>query len=473
MEEKSRSEKLWGGRFSEATDQLVEDFTVSVQFDSRLWREDIEGSKAHAAMLARQGIISEEDRRAIFEGLDEIAREIEEGRFQWRKELEDVHMNIEHALTQRIGEAGKRLHTARSRNDQVATDIRLHLKRAATRLDGLLFRLQSSFVRQAEENGEIIMPGYTHLQRAQPVLWGHHMLAYFEMFKRDRQRLWSCLSRIDSCPLGSAALAGTGFPIDRRATAQALGFSQVAPNSMDAVSDRDFAMEFAAVGAIIMVHLSRLAEEVILWTTTEFGFVELPDRFCTGSSIMPQKKNPDVMELIRGKSARVIGDLVSLLTLLKGLPLTYNRDLQEDKEPLFDCIDTVTASVEIAAALVGEMAPRREVIEGGLRGGFLTATDLADYLVRKGVPFREAHSIVGRAVAEASRKGKELYELTLDELRTFSDLIEEDVYDLLSHRGSVSSRRSEGGTGYEPFRASLEAAKTWLKEHGEGGVRCE
>ncbi len=462
-------QKLWGGRFSEATDALVEEYTASVQFDSRLWREDIQGSRAHAAMLARQGIISQEDLEAIFQGLDEIAREIEEGRFQWRKELEDVHMNIEAALTQKIGEAGKRLHTARSRNDQVATDIRLHLKGAGVRLDGLLARLQAAFLEQAEAHGEIIMPGYTHLQRAQPVLWGHHMLAYFEMFKRDRERLWDCLRRVDRCPLGSAALAGTGFPIDRRATARDLGFGEVTANSMDGVSDRDFAMEFAAVGAITMVHLSRLAEEVILWATTEFGFVELPDRFCTGSSIMPQKKNPDVMELMRGKSALVIGDLVTLLTLMKGLPLTYNRDLQEDKEPLFDVIDTVSASVEVAAAVVRGMRPVRERLEGGLKGGFLTATDLADYLVRKGVPFREAHSLVGRAVAHAAREGKELWELTLEELRGFSTLIQGDVYDLLSPQGSVASRRSEGGTGYEPFRRALEEARGWLRRHAPVG----
>ncbi len=462
MNDKGQQKKLWGGRFGEATDALVEAYTVSVHFDRRLWREDIEGSKAHAAMLANQGIISKEDRDAIIKGLDEIAKEIEEGRFQWRNDLEDVHMNIEHALTAKIGEAGKRLHTARSRNDQVATDTRLYLRHEARRLDGLLESLQESFLKQAEQHGEIIMPGYTHLQRAQPVLWGHHMLAYFEMFKRDRERLWDCYRRINISPLGSAALAGTGFPIDREATAKALGFDSVAANSMDAVSDRDYLIEFASLAAIIMVHLSRLAEEIILWSTTEFSFVTLPDRFCTGSSIMPQKKNPDVMELMRGKTGRVIGGLVSLLTLVKGLPLAYNRDLQEDKEAIFDIIDTVSASVEIAAAIVRGMIPEKERIQGSLKGGFLTATDLADYLVRKGLPFREAHEIVGKTVAYAAGQHKELYEMSLDELQRFSPLIEEDVFEVLSHAGSVASRRSKGGTGYEPFREALAASRQWL-----------
>lgn len=467
MDKERQKQKLWGGRFEEATDSLVERYTVSVHFDSRLWREDIEGSKAHASMLARQGIISKEDRDAIIKGLDEIATEIEEGRFEWRPELEDVHMNIEQALTERIGEAGKRLHTARSRNDQVATDTRLYLRRELERLDSLLSGLQGAFLYQAEEYGEIIMPGYTHLQRAQPVLWGHHMLAYFEMFKRDRQRLWDCKKRMNVSPLGSAALAGTGFPIDREYTARALGFDGITANSMDAVADRDYIMEFSSVAAIIMVHLSRLAEEVILWSTTEFDFVSLPDRFCTGSSIMPQKKNPDVMELMRGKTSRVIGGMVALLTLVKGLPLAYNRDLQEDKEALFDIVDTVASSVEIAAAIVKGMVPKRDRIQDSLRGGFLTATDLADYLVRKGLPFREAHSVVGKAVAEAGRQGKELYEMELEELRRFSPLIEADVFDVLSHEGSVASRRVPGGTGFEPFEMALKSCRNWLDRGGE------
>ncbi len=467
MDKERQKQKLWGGRFEEATDSLVERYTVSVHFDSRLWREDIEGSKAHASMLARQGIISKEDRDAIIKGLDEIATEIEEGRFEWRPELEDVHMNIEQALTERIGEAGKRLHTARSRNDQVATDTRLYLRRELERLDSLLSGLQGAFLYQAEEYGEIIMPGYTHLQRAQPVLWGHHMLAYFEMFKRDRQRLWDCKKRMNVSPLGSAALAGTGFPIDREYTARALGFDGITVNSMDAVADRDYIMEFSSVAAIIMVHLSRLAEEVILWSTTEFDFVSLPDRFCTGSSIMPQKKNPDVMELMRGKTSRVIGGMVALLTLVKGLPLAYNRDLQEDKEALFDIVDTVASSVEIAAAIVKGMVPKRDRIQDSLRGGFLTATDLADYLVRKGLPFREAHSVVGKAVTEAGRQGKELYEMELEELRRFSPLIEADVFDVLSHEGSVASRRVPGGTGFEPFEMALKSCRNWLDRGGE------
>jgi argininosuccinate lyase len=389
-EGKKALEKPWGGRFLEATEKMLEEFSASVHYDCRLYRQDIAGSKVHARMLARQGIISDKDADAIIKGLGEIEEEIASGDFVWSHELEDVHMNIEQALVERIGEAGKRLHTARSRNDQVAADIRLYLREEIDRLDGLLSLLQEALLHQARAHEDLILPGYTHLQRAQPVLWPHHMLAYFEMFRRDRDRLQDCRKRVNICPLGSAALAGTGFPIDREYVAEELGFHGITANSLDAVSDRDFIIEFLATASIAMAHLSRLSEELILWTSAEFSFVDLPDSFCTGSSIMPQKKNPDVPELVRGKTGRVFGHLMSLLTIIKGLPLAYNRDLQEDKEALFDTVDTVYASVEIMAALVARLVPRKEHISRIVTQGFLTATDLADYLVKKGMPFRQA-----------------------------------------------------------------------------------
>ncbi len=461
-----KEKKLWGGRFKETTESLVDDFTASVHFDKRLYKQDIIGSIAHAKMLAKQGIISKEDGEAIVKCLENILEEIESGRFKWHKSLEDVHMNIEQALIEKIGDAGRRLHTARSRNDQVATDVRLFLKDEIAALDATLFELQRGLLFQAEHFLDYLMPGYTHLQRAQPVLWGHHMLAYFEMFRRDRERLRDCLKRVDVCPLGSAALAGTGFPIDRDYTAQELGFAEISRNSMDAVGDRDFIVEFLASASLVMAHLSRLSEELVLWSSQEFDFVELPDSFCTGSSIMPQKKNPDVPELVRGKTGRVYGHLMAALTLLKGLPLAYNRDLQEDKEILFDALDTVAACARVMSALVPEIRPKKDRMEQALQKGFVTATDFADYLVQKGVPFRTAHEIVGKAVAKCSERGMELHEMPLDELKRLSPLIEEDLYEVLTPKGSAESRMSKGGTASARVREALEEARQWLNSSG-------
>ena len=458
-EDKKALEKPWGGRFHEATEKMLEEFSASVHYDHRLYRQDIAGSKVHARMLARQGIISDKDAEEIVNGLVEIEEEIASGKFNWSPELEDVHMNIEQALVKRIGEAGKRLHTARSRNDQVAADIRLYLREEIDRLDRLLSLLQKALLHQARTHQDLILPGYTHLQRAQPILWPHHMLAYFEMFSRDRDRLQDCRKRVNICPLGSAALAGTGFPIDREYVAEELGFQGITANSLDAVSDRDFIVEFLAAAGIIMAHLSRMSEELILWTSAEFGFVDLPDGFCTGSSIMPQKKNPDVPELVRGKAGRVYGHLISLLTVIKGLPLAYNRDLQEDKEALFDTVDTVCASVEIMAALVAKLVPRKEHISRIVTQGFLTATDLADYLVKKGMPFRQAHSVVGKAVSQCISQGKELTDMSLEDLKAFSSLIDEDIFEVLSIEGSVGTRRCPGGTAPERVAEALAKAK--------------
>ncbi len=455
--------KPWAGRFQEATAASVEAFTASVHFDARLYREDIAGSRAHARMLARQGIISEEECAAIVRGLDEIEAEIEAGTFCFRPELEDVHMNIEAALVERIGDAGKKLHTARSRNDQVALDLRLYLRRCCDRIAGRLLDVQRALLRQAETNLGRIMPGYTHLQRAQPVLVSHHLLAYTEMFERDRGRILDCRKRLNLSPLGAAALAGTGLPIDREGVATELGFDGVTANSLDSVADRDFAIEFLAACAIVQVHLSRLAEELVLWASTEFGFVELPDAYCTGSSIMPQKKNPDIPELVRGKTGRVVGSLVSLLVTVKGLPLAYNRDLQEDKEPVFDAADTVSASLAIFAELLGRLRFDHQRLEAAVTGGgFMTATDLADYLVVKGVPFREAHGIVGRAVALCAERGCDLADLPLADLQRFSPAIGEDVFAVLTPAGSANSRVSTGGTGLEAVRRQLEAIRRRL-----------
>ncbi|HET98720.1 MAG TPA: argininosuccinate lyase [Desulfurivibrio alkaliphilus] len=451
--------KMWGGRFAEKTAASVEAFTASIHFDCRLYRHDIAGSRAHAAMLARQGLISEAERDQIIAGLNEIEGEIERGEFIFRPELEDIHMNIEKALAQRIGPAGEKLHTARSRNDQVALDLRLYLREECRRLIGLLGGLQAAFVALARRYRHTVMPGYTHLQRAQPVLVAHHLLAYHEMFGRDKQRLHDCLKRINVMPLGAAALAGTGLPIDREFVARELGFPEVSANSMDSVADRDFAVEFVAAAALIQVHLSRLAEELVLWTSEEFSFVTLPDAFCTGSSIMPQKKNPDIPELVRGKSGRVIGHLMALLTLLKGLPMTYNRDLQEDKEPVFDTVDTVGSSLALMAELLAGMRFNEERLAAGLGRGCMTATDLADYLVRKQIPFRQAHAIVGRAVAYALEQGRDIAELTLAELQGFAQCIEEDVFAVLSIEGSVNSRNSLGGTGGARVEEALARAE--------------
>jgi len=451
--------KLWGGRFKEGTNELVEEFTESVSYDKRLAPYDIAGSVAHVKMLEKQGILTSEEADKIIKGLNEILEEIEKGEFKWKKELEDVHMNIEKRLTDKVGPVGGKLHTGRSRNDQVATDVRLYVRKEIKEILNLLKGLRRAFVKQAEENLGVIMPGYTHLQIAQPVLYSHHMLAYYQMFKRDAERFEDTLKRVNVSPLGSAALAGTSYPLDREFTAKLLGFSQVTRNSMDAVSDRDFVAETIFDCAMVMMHLSRLSEELILWSTQEFNFIELPDAFCTGSSIMPQKKNPDVSELTRGKTGRVYGDLVSILTTLKGLPLTYNRDLQEDKEPLFDAIDTVKIALKVNTLIVEGMKPKAERMRQQALKGFSLATDVADYLAKKGVPFREAHRIVGQLVAYCLDKGKDLSQLTVDEFKKFSDKFEEDVLDLMSLEGSVVSRKVIGGTSPERVKEEIERIK--------------
>ncbi len=420
---------MWGGRFSEATDAFVAEFTASVQFDQRFYKQDIAGSIAHATMLAKVGVLTTEERDDIIQGLNTIQAEIEAGQFEWRIDLEDVHMNIESRLTQRIGITGKKLHTGRSRNDQVATDIRLYVRDEIDAILELLKKLQHGILSLAAKNTHTIMPGFTHLQTAQPVTFGHHLMAWFEMLVRDSERLIDCRKRVNRMPLGSAALAGTTYPIDRAFTAELLGFEAVSENSLDAVSDRDFGIEFNAAASLIMMHLSRMSEELILWTSAQFKFVNIPDRFCTGSSIMPQKKNPDVPELVRGKTGRVYGDLMSLLTLMKGQPLAYNKDNQEDKEPLFDAIDTVRGSLMAFADMIPALVPNiAEMREAALRG-FSTATDLADYLVKNGVAFRDAHEIVGKAVALGVQEGKDLSELSLEQLQQFSDLIQADVFE--------------------------------------------
>lgn len=462
MSEQDDAGKPWGGRFSEPTDELVERFTASVGFDRRLYRHDIEGSIAHARMLNRAGVLDDGEFAAIEEGLAAIRREIDEGRFVWRTGLEDVHMNIEAALTERIGEAGRKLHTARSRNDQVATAARLYAREEAGRIDALVARLQRALADVAEREADTVMPGLTHLQSAQPVTFGHHMMAWHEMLERDRGRLRDCRKRLNECPLGSAALAGTTFPIDREYTARLLGFDRPAGNSLDAVSDRDFAIELTAVAALIMTHLSRFAEDLVLWTSPQFGFVELPDRFCTGSSIMPQKKNPDVAELVRGKAARVNGRLTTLLCLMKGQPLAYNRDNQEDKEPLFDALDTTGDCLRVWADMTAAMECDRGAMLAAARRGHPTATDLADYLVRKGMPFRDAHETVGRAVRRAQERRRELAELELDELRAFSALIGPDVFDVLDPAGSAAARDHPGGTAPDRVRAAAKAARDRL-----------
>jgi len=454
--------KPWGGRFSEGTASSVESFTASIHFDSRLYRYDIAGSKAHARMLAKQNLISEVECGQIVNGLDEIGQEIAAGRFVMRIELEDIHMHIEKALVDKIGAAGEKLHTARSRNDQVSLDLRLYLRDECSRISNLLTGLQQAFVTLARRYLGAVMPGYTHLQRAQPVLVSHHLLAYFEMFERDKDRMADCRKRINVLPLGSAALAGTGLPIDRDFVARELGFDSVSANSMDTVADRDFAVEFLSVCCLIQVHLSRFAEELVLWSSKEFSFVDIADRYCTGSSIMPQKKNPDIPELVRGKSGRVFGSLVSLLTILKGLPLTYNRDLQEDKEPVFDTVDTISQCLAMVIEMVGGLTFNEKVLEKATRAGFMTATDIADYLVKKQMPFRSAHAIVGKIVAYSLDNGKELTDLSLGELQGFSDLIDEDIFAVLSVRGSIESRTSKGGTATKMVEAALAAAEKKL-----------
>ena len=450
----------WGGRFSEQTDAFVEAFTASVQFDHRMYRQDIAGSCAHARMLNKVGVLAGGDLSLILKGLAEIEKEIEQGSFEWQIALEDVHMNIEARLIEKIGEAGKRLHTGRSRNDQVATDIRLYMREQIERVIAEIKRLQHGLLGLAEKEAETIMPGYTHLQVAQPVTFGHHLLAWFEMLQRDAARFADCDTRMNVCPLGAAALAGTSYPIDREYTASELGFSAPAANSLDAVSDRDFAIEFCATAAILMTHLSRMSEELVIWASAQFDFINLPDRFCTGSSIMPQKKNPDVPELVRGKTGRVNGSLITLLTLMKSQPLAYNKDNQEDKEPLFDAADTILGCLRAFADMVPSIECKRDPMYKAAQSGFSTATDLADYLVRKGLPFRDAHEIVGKAVAVALEQKIDLSELSLDQLQTFSDKIEQDVFAVLTLEGSVASRNHLGGTAPEQVRkAVIEARK--------------
>jgi argininosuccinate lyase len=456
---KSSKKKLWGGRFDELTDLLVETFTESVSFDWRLYPHDIEGSIAHARMLARVGVLTRTEAAKIVAGLERIRREIETGRFRWDPALEDVHMNIEARLTERVGEVGKKLHTGRSRNDQVATDLRLYLRHWIDQISGLLRLAGDRLLDLAEREAGTLLPGFTHMQVAQPVTFGHHMLAWREMLERDRARLADCRKRVNVLPLGSAALAGTVYPIDREYTAKLLGFDAVSENSLDAVSDRDFAIEFAAAVALAMVHLSRICEELILWTNPLFGFVTLPDRFCTGSSIMPQKKNPDVPELIRGHTGRAVGGLVALLTLMKAQPLAYNRDNQEDKPTVFDLVDTVTECLQVFAALVPAIEVNRDACRAALAKGHATATDLADYLVRKGVPFRDAHHAVGAAVNYATRKQLDLAALSLVELRRFSPRINGDVFKFLTPEGSVAARNHVGGTAPAQVRAAIKRAR--------------
>ena len=458
---------MWGGRFSEATDAFVAQFTASIPFDHRLYAQDIRGSIAHATMLASVGVLTSGERDQIVAGLTQIRDEIEGGDFQWRVDLEDVHMNIEHRLTERIGTVGKKLHTGRSRNDQVATDIRLYLRDRIDALLPLFDRLLSGLLDLAGRHTDTVMPGFTHLQTAQPVTFGHHVLAWFEMLLRDRERLTDCRRRVNVLPLGSAALAGTTYPIDRQLTAQLLGFAAVSENSLDAVSDRDFAIEFCSVASLIMMHLSRISEELVLWTSAQFGFVHMPDRFCTGSSIMPQKKNPDVPELVRGKSGRVYGDLMALLTLMKGQPLAYNKDNQEDKEPLFDALDTIEGCLLAFADLLPALVPQAEVMREAALRGFSTATDLADYLVKKGVAFRDAHEIVGKAVALGVQEQKDLSALSLGQLQQFSPLIAADVFAVLTLEGSVAARNHWGGTAPAQVQAAVARARSRLAAQQE------
>jgi argininosuccinate lyase len=455
----------WSGRFAEPVSDLVKRYTASVHFDRRLAPHDIRVSLAHARMLRAAGILSVADLKSIERGLSRISRDIESGRFRWSLDAEDVHLNIERRLIGLAGEAGKSLHTARSRNDQVATDLRLWLREAIDEIGELMRNVQRRLLDQAETHAATLMPGFTHLQVAQPVTFGHHLLAYFEMLERDRSRLADCRRRVNHLPLGAAALAGTSFPIDRAKVARELGFEVVSANSLDAVSDRDFAIEFCACAALAMVHLSRLSEELILWANPRFGFVALPDRFCTGSSIMPQKRNPDVPELARGKTGRVVGDLVALLTLMKGQPLAYNKDNQEDKEPLFDAVDTLRETLAVFAELVAGLRVNAAAMRAAAEEGFATATDLADYLVRKGLSFRDAHEAVARVVRFAEKSGRGLQQLTLEELRRFSVKVGSDVQRVLTLEGSVSSRSHVGGTAPAQVRTAIRRARRVLAAH--------
>jgi argininosuccinate lyase len=447
--------QAWSALFSEPMSDLVKRYTASVGFDQRLWKADITGSLAHAEMLAAQQIIGADDLAAIQRGMAQITQEIEAGRFEWKLDLEDVHLNIEARLTSLVGDAGKRLHTGRSRNDQVATDVRLWLRDEITAIGGLLNELQRALVEVAEKNADVILPGFTHLQVAQPVSFGHHLLAYVEMFSRDAERMGDVFRRTNRLPLGAAALAGTSYPLDREQVARTLGMDGVCQNSLDAVSDRDFAIEFTSAAALCMIHFSRLSEELVLWMSQNFGFIDLADRFCTGSSIMPQKKNPDVPELARGKTGRVVGHLMGLITLMKGQPLAYNKDNQEDKEPLFDTVDTLKDTLRIFIELVAGITVKPEAMERAALRGYATATDLADYLVKKGLPFRDAHEVVAHAVKFAIQRGMDLSDLPLDTLRSFNPTIADDVYEVLSLRGSLNARNLLGGTAPAQVRAQV------------------
>lgn len=456
--------KLWGGRFQKTTDSLVEDFHSSISFDQRLYKQDIQGSMAHATMLGKVGILSTEEAQQIVAGLKEILSAIESGKVQFDVAAEDIHMNVEQLLTAKIGTVGKKLHTARSRNDQVAVDIRLYLKDEITEIRAQLKELVETLLELAEQHLDTVMPGYTHMQRAQPITLAHHLMAYTQMFLRDMGRLADCYKRTDVMPLGSGALAGTTFPLDREYTAELLGFAQVSDNSLDAVSDRDFAVEFCGAASLVMMHLSRFCEEVILWATGEFAFIDLDDAYSTGSSIMPQKKNPDVAELIRGKTGRVYGDLLGLLTMLKGLPLAYNKDMQEDKEALFDAIDTVKGCLMVFRPMIATMTVRKDNMAKAARGGFTNATDVADYLAKKGVPFREAHEIVGKAVFYCLQNNKTLEELTLAEYKELSPAFEEDIYAAIGVEYCAAARKVRGGPAPEAVQQAIARTKERLAE---------
>ncbi|AKG05096.1 MULTISPECIES: argininosuccinate lyase [Salimicrobium] len=454
--------KLWGGRFTKQTDELVEEYTASISFDKKLAAFDIEGSKAHVRMLGNQGIIPTEEAREIGEGLDKILSRIERGEVEYSVADEDIHMNIEHMLIDEIGPVGGKLHTGRSRNDQVATDMHLYLREKTKKLIELVETVQQAIVGQAGSNVETMIPGYTHLQRAQPISFAHHILAYFWMFERDKERLQDSLKRVNWSPLGAAALAGTTYPINRRETAEALGFEKVYPNSLDAVSDRDFILEFLSDASILIMHISRLSEELVMWSSEEFRFVELDDAFCTGSSIMPQKKNPDVPELLRGKTGRIYGNLMGLLTLLKGLPLAYNKDMQEDKEGMFDTVETLEGALSLLAPMLETMEVNKHRTDSSVKSDYSNATDMADYLAVKGLPFREAHEIIGKIVLYAIQEEKYLLDLKLEEFKEFSELIDEDIFEKLAPDQVIAARKSEGGTGFDQVREQLKAAEEHL-----------
>lgn len=459
------SEKKWSGRFNEPVSELVKQYTASIDFDKCLAKYDIQGSLAHAQMLQQEGILSSEDLSAIQAGMNEILQEIAENKINWSVDLEDVHMNVEYLLTQKIGDAGKRLHTGRSRNDQVATDIRLWLRDAIDFIVDLIKDLQTALLDLADEHADVVMPGFTHMQVAQPISFGHHMLAYVEMLGRDSERMQDCRHRVNRMPLGAAALAGTTFPIKREVTAKLLGFESICQNSLDAVSDRDFAIEFTAASSILMMHLSRLSEELIYWISPRFAFIDIADRFCTGSSIMPQKKNPDVPELVRGKTGRIVGHLMGLITLMKSQPLAYNKDNQEDKEPLFDTVKTVIDTLRIYADMMRGVTVKPENMRAAVMQGFATATDLADYLVKKGLAFRDSHEVVAKAVRMAEEQGQDLSDLPLDVLQSFSKLITEDVYHVLTPEGSLNARNHIGGTAPEQVRAQVVRWRNILQQN--------